>query len=87
MFAFYTYPVGIFNLLFSIMTQITLSIPEIHCMSCEMLIKLSLNKLPGIKQSSTDLKTKKVTLDFDDSVISKSKIIEQITKDTGYKVS
>ena len=68
------------------MTQITLSIPEIHCMSCEMLIKMSLNKLPGIKQSSTDLKTKKVTLDFDDSVISKSKIIEQITEDTGYKV-
>jgi len=56
-------------------------------MSCSALIKLSLNKLPGIKQSSTDLKTKKVTLDFDDSVISKSKIIEQITKDTGYKVA
>jgi copper chaperone CopZ len=64
------------------MTQITLSIPEIHCMSCEMLIKLSLNKLPGITTSSTDLKTKKVTIDFDDSVISKTKIIEQIVKDT-----
>ena len=69
------------------MTQITLSIPEIHCMSCEMLIALSLKKVPGITKSSTDLKTKKVTIDFDDSVISKNKIIDQITKDTGYKVA
>ena len=55
-------------------------------MSCEMLIKLSLKKLPGIKQSSTDLKTKTVTIDFDSSKTSKEQIIAQIIETTGYNV-
>jgi len=69
------------------MTTTTFSIPEIHCMSCEALIRLSLKKLPGIKQSSVNYKTKNATIEFDNSLISKDKIKQQIATDTGYKVS
>lgn len=68
------------------MTKINFSIPEIHCMSCELLIKLALKKLPGIKATSVNLRDKTAMIDFDDSLVSKEKIQQQIQKDTGYKV-
>ena len=64
------------------MTQITLSIPEIHCMSCSMLIKMSLKKIPGISSIDTDLKTKKVTIAFDEKQTSKDTIVSQIVNET-----
>jgi len=69
------------------MTNTTLSVPEIHCFSCEALIKLSLKKLPGIKQSSIDSRKKIVSIDYDDKLISKDKIANHIQKETWYKVS
>ncbi len=69
------------------MTQITLSIPEIHCMSCDMLIQMSIKKIPGISSVDTDLKTKKVTIDFDEKQTSKDKIVSQIVEETWYKVA
>lgn len=68
------------------MATANLSIPDIHCMSCELLIKSSLKKLPGIKTTSVNLRNKTAMIDFDDTLVSKEKIQEQIQKDTGYKV-
>ena len=69
------------------MTQISLSIPEIHCSSCTMLIKMSIKKIPGISSVDTDLKTKKVTIDFDEKQTSKDIIVSQIVEETWYKVA
>lgn len=62
------------------------SIPEIHCMSCEVLIRLSLKKIPGIKSTAVNSSSKIATIDFDDNLVSKDKIQQQIQKETGYKV-
>ena len=72
---------------FIIMTNTTFSIPEIHCMSCEALIRLSLKKMPGITSVTTNLKTKTATIDFDDKFVHKEQIQQQIQKETWYKVS
>jgi len=64
-----------------------LSIPQIHCISCDALIKLSLKKLSGIRSSSVNLSSKIATIEFDDKVITKEKIQQQIQKDTWYNVS
>ena len=61
------------------MTQISLSIPEIHCSSCTMLIKMSIKKIPGISSVDTDLKTKKVTIDFDEKQTSSNKILKYLS--------
>ena len=68
------------------MTNITLSIPEIHCMACEALIKLSLKKIAGIRSASVNVWRKTATIDFDDTITSKDDIQQQIEKYTGYKV-
>lgn len=62
------------------------SIPEIHCMSCEALIRLSLKKLPGILWTAVDLRTKTANIDFNENIISKEEIQQQIEKETGYKL-
>lgn len=69
------------------MANITFSIPQIHCISCEALIRLSLKNLLGIRTSSVDLSSKTATVEFDDQIITKEKIQQQIQKDTGYIVS
>lgn len=56
------------------MTNIQISNPKIHCTACEKLIKMSLNKLPGVKDTSVDLNAKTVSVEFDDKQISKEKI-------------
>ncbi len=69
------------------MTNTKLSIPEIHCPSCEMLIKLSLKKLSGIKQSSVNIQAKTTNIEYDDKLISRDKIVNHIQKETGFKVA
>ena len=69
------------------MTNTTLSIPQIHCSSCESLIRLSLKKLTGIQRSSVNSQTKIVNVEYDDKLISRDKIANHIHKETGYKVS
>ncbi len=69
-----------------IMTNITFSVPEIHCMACEGLIKLSLKKISGIRSASVNVWSKTATIDFDDTITSKDDIQQQIEKYTGYKV-
>ena len=68
------------------MTNIIFSVPEIHCMACEGLIKLSLKKILGIRSASVNVWHKTVMIDFDDTVTSKNDIQQQIEEYTGYKV-
>ncbi len=66
------------------MTKTTLSVPEIHCGSCEALIKMWLKKLPGVKNVSVSWKS--VTVEHDAS-LDKSKIVKQIKDTTWYSAS
>lgn len=88
----YTYTIGIgnenkfYNFIIKIMAIANLSIPQIHCISCDALIRLSLNNLDGIRSSSVNLSSKIATIEFNDKIITKEKIQQQIQEYTGYKV-
>lgn len=60
-------------------------IKGIHCKSCEMLIKDALGEFPGIKEINLSYKTGILKVSFDESQLSKEKIIETIKKE-GYEV-
>ncbi|MEI7557411.1 MAG: heavy metal-associated domain-containing protein [bacterium] len=64
------------------MTNTNFSIPEIHCMSCEALIRVSLKEMPGINSVATNLSAKTATIDFDDNIVHKQQIQQQIQKET-----
>ncbi len=56
-----------------------------HCKSCEMLIKDSLEEASGVKGADVSHIKGTVKVDFDDSKISEDKI-RQIIKENGYEV-
>ena len=59
------------------MTTTNFSVPKINCGACEKLIKISLGKLPGVKKSSVNTSSKTVTVEFDETLVSKEKIQQQ----------
>ena len=69
------------------MTKITVSVPEIHCPSCEKLIKASLSDAEWIESVVVDLATKDVDISYDSAKLSPNKISELIQEWTGYAVS
>lgn len=56
-----------------------------HCTSCEMLVKDSLNEMEGVTKTLASFKTGIVTVEFDTKKIDIKKIKEVIRKE-GYKV-
>lgn len=55
-----------------------------HCKSCEILIKDALEELSGIKEITISHKTGILKVSFDESQLSKEKIIDIIKKE-GYE--
>jgi len=55
-----------------------------HCQSCEMLVKESIEELEGIKNANADHKSGIIEVDFDDSKVEESAIKAVISKE-GYK--
>ena len=47
------------------MTNVTYSIPAIHCMHCTHTIELEVGELDGVKSVKADLDSKNVTIAFD----------------------
>lgn len=68
------------------MKKIDVSINGMHCQSCVTVIERGLKKLPGINNAVVNLATEKATVDFDDSKLKDSDVIEAITK-KGYKAN
>jgi len=66
------------------MTKITLSVPEIHCGSCEKLIKASLSDVEWIKSIAVDLATKDVEISYDAEKLSPNQLSDLIHEWTGY---
>lgn len=68
------------------MKKITLDILGMHCSSCAMNIDFDLEDLKGVKEAKTSYAKQKCEIEFDETLVSEDKIINQI-KTTGYNVS
>ncbi len=67
------------------MAHAVIDVPEIHCEGCVNGISVALNKLSGVRQFDVDLAARQVSVDFDESAVSRSRIEEQI-EDAGFDV-
>ncbi len=67
------------------MKTIVLSVPEIHCPSCEKLILASTKNISWIQSVNVLLDTKKVHISHDESIITQDEIHHIIQENTWYK--
>lgn len=63
----------------------TLSVPEIHCDHCKMSIEGALVPLPGVDVATVDVPNATVTVNYDESAISREDIVSAIVEQ-GYDV-
>jgi len=61
-----------------------LKVKGMHCSGCEMLIKLSLGELPGVKEVKASAKEGKVEVEYDESQVNLEKI-QEVIKENGYE--
>ena len=47
------------------MTELTLSVPEIHCQHCKMAIEGAVGSLPGVRRATVDVPSATVALAFE----------------------
>ena len=58
----------------------TLVVTGMHCVSCSLLIDESVEELPGVISSSTDLRRETTTVEYDPAQTSLTVIAEEISK-------
>lgn len=63
----------------------TFKIEGMTCASCAQTVEKSARKLSGMNKAAVNLATEKLTVQYDDSVLSESDIQEAV-KNAGYKV-
>ena len=63
----------------------TISVPEIHCDHCKMSIEGALNALPGVDLATVDVPQATVTVNYDESAVSRDDIVSTIVEQ-GYDV-
>ena len=63
----------------------TISVPEIHCDHCKMSIEGALNELPGVDLATVDVPQATVTVNYDESSVSRDDIVGAIVEQ-GYDV-
>lgn len=63
----------------------TISVPEIHCDHCKTSIEGALLELPGVDLATVDVPQATVTVNYDESSVSRDDIVGTIV-DTGYDV-
>jgi copper chaperone len=62
-----------------------IAVPEIHCGHCKQSIEGALNPLPGVDQATVDIPAATVTVDYDESAITRADIVAAI-EEQGYDV-
>ena len=67
------------------MTNIKIKTTGMHCPSCEMLVKDSLEDEEGISKAEADFKSGIITVNFDDSKVNIERI-NKIIKEEGYEI-
>jgi copper chaperone CopZ len=68
------------------MTTIELSVPTVHCRSCQMNIEESLEDVAGVHASTVDLAAKLVAVDYDIHTVDAATIAAAIEA-AGYPVT
>lgn len=68
------------------MTKILVTIPEIHCPSCEKLVKASISSLQWIQSVSVSLPKKEVEIQYNPEEVSPKNIISSLQEWTWYTV-
>ncbi len=67
------------------METLSISVPTVHCTSCQLNIQESLEELAGVATSDVDLDAKQVTVTFDPAAVDPGTIKAAI-EDAGYPV-
>ena len=67
------------------MTTLTISVLEIHCDHCKSSIEGALAPLPGVASARVDIPARTVTVEVDETVTDRSRLVAAI-EDQGYDV-
>ena len=67
------------------MTTMTISVPEIHCDHCKHSIEGALVPLPGVASARVDVDARTVTVEVDESLTDRGRLVAAI-EDQGYDV-
>ena len=67
------------------MTTMTISVPEIHCDHCKHSIEGALAPLPGVASARVDVDSRTVTVEVDETVTDRGRLVAAI-EDQGYDV-
>jgi copper chaperone len=67
------------------MTTITISVPEIHCGHCKSSIEGALVPLPGVASARVDIPARTVTVEVDETVTDRARLVAAI-EGQGYDV-
>ena len=67
------------------METLTISVPTVHCTSCQLNIQESLDELVGVATSDVDLDAKQVTVIYDPASVDPG-AITAVIEDAGYPV-
>lgn len=60
--------------------SVTLSIPKMYCVACELTVKKALKKVPGVENVDVDLKSKTAVVQFDADGAGTADLIQATTK-------
>ncbi len=66
--------------------QQTFQVPDVSCEHCKSSIEGALQPIDGVTAATVDLQSKAVTVDFDDAVVQKDRLVEAINE-AGYNVA
>jgi copper chaperone len=67
------------------MTTMTISVPEIHCDHCKHSIEGALAPLPGVASARVDVEARTVTVEVDEMLTDRGRLVTAI-EDQGYDV-
>jgi copper chaperone len=67
------------------MTTMTISVPEIPCEHCKHSIEGALAPLPGVASARVDVEARTVTVQVDETVTDRGRLVAAI-EDQGYEV-
>jgi copper chaperone len=67
------------------MTTMTFSVPEIHCDHCNHSIEGALAPLPGVTSARVDIDARTVTVEVDEKVTDRARLVAAI-QEQGYDV-
>lgn len=68
------------------MTTITVNAPDISCGNCVAHVEKDIRALPGVHSVKAEVDTKNVTIEFDESALSREQIAEAMDE-AGYPIA